>query len=555
MTQKKVPLRVQLAYSIGHFQNDLMASMWFSYLLVYFHQVNSFNNVLAGTILLIGQVADAIATPLVGYEADATSGCFGYTKRKSWHLFGTICTTLSFPFIFSPVLGASVNEHDVYKLVYYSAFVIIFQIGWASVQISHLSLIPDLTDDESEVSGLNGYRYAMTGVANLSTFGIVWAMLSTGSEDTNELSANDETSFRNIGFIVTGIGLVFSIIFHLGVPERKFGQHSRVTPAQKGYGAIKPCEAEAAAQSIELSTIQRSRKRTLRQWFTDIKFYQVALIYMCTRLFVNISQVYLPMYLTESIQLDKATIANVPLTCYAFSFGTATILKFVDKRLGRVLTYLTGLFLALGSSVFTHFIPAENKWMVYLLAALIGIGGALILITSLSFVADLIGDFTASGAFVFGAMSFTDKLANGVAVEIIQAVHPCKDVCCPACEPFYRVVQTFVPGGAAALALLGLATLACSYVSNRSKGMELLMPPEITADTDSEAPISPQRQSCANGTLPATVVEVHRDPAAVLNDGRLNSESGESDSESSSISRSPLIRNTLRKSRKGSRIC
>lgn len=33
-----------------------------------------------------------------------------------------------------------------------------------------------------------------------------------------------------------------------------------------------------------------------------------------------------------------------------------------------------------------------------------------------------------SGAFVYGAMSFTDKLSNGVAVMIIQALHPCRSV-------------------------------------------------------------------------------------------------------------------------------
>ena len=32
-----------------------------------------------------------------------------------------------------------------------------------------------------------------------------------------------------------------------------------------------------------------------------------------------------------------------------------------------------------------------------------------------------------SGAFVYGLMSFTDKLSNGVAVQIIQALHPCKN--------------------------------------------------------------------------------------------------------------------------------
>ena len=62
-----------------------------------FLQVKSFNNIYAGTLLLVGQIADAIATPLIGYEADATSGFCGYTKRKSWHLFGEgslFCVTL-----------------------------------------------------------------------------------------------------------------------------------------------------------------------------------------------------------------------------------------------------------------------------------------------------------------------------------------------------------------------------------------------------------------------------------------------------------------------------
>ena len=37
---------------------------------------------------------------------------------------------------------------------------------------------------------------------------------------------------------------------------------------------------------------------------------QVALLYMSTRLIVNISQVYLPMYLTDTLKLDK--VLNYP---------------------------------------------------------------------------------------------------------------------------------------------------------------------------------------------------------------------------------------------------
>lgn len=42
------------------------------------------------------------------------------------------------------------------------------------------------------------------------------------------------------------------------------------------------------------------------------------------------------------------------------------------------------------------------------------------LVTSLGVCADLIGQNTESGAFVYGVMSFMDKLSNGFAVMLIQ---------------------------------------------------------------------------------------------------------------------------------------
>lgn len=57
-----------MAFSVGHVLNDLCASMWFTYLLVFFHLVLQFDNSLSGIILLIGQFADGIATPFVGLQ-------------------------------------------------------------------------------------------------------------------------------------------------------------------------------------------------------------------------------------------------------------------------------------------------------------------------------------------------------------------------------------------------------------------------------------------------------------------------------------------------------
>lgn len=64
----------------------------------------------------------------------------------------------SFPFIFSPYWGFQ-DLSDIQQLLYYSIFIVIFQFGWAATQISHLSLVPDLTPYQHERTGLLTLRY------------------------------------------------------------------------------------------------------------------------------------------------------------------------------------------------------------------------------------------------------------------------------------------------------------------------------------------------------------------------------------------------------------
>ena len=156
--QKKVPLtwRTRICFGVGHVLNDLTASMWFTYLLVYLHKVVKFSNTNAGTLLLIGQVADACCTPLVGIGSDHT-GRFRYGRRKIWHLAGVVFVVVSFPFVFNRCLGCESADQWA-KFVYYAAFIVLFQFGWAASQISHLSLIPELTDDDNEKCGLTSIR-------------------------------------------------------------------------------------------------------------------------------------------------------------------------------------------------------------------------------------------------------------------------------------------------------------------------------------------------------------------------------------------------------------
>ena len=113
---------------------------------------------------------------------------FRYGRRKSWHLVGTICVLTSFPFLFMACLGCAKSETLtlVTNFVNFSPqrwrmgsanllfclccclpiwwaaqCVIKCEIpwpGWASVQISHLALIPCLTACQNERTGLTAFR-------------------------------------------------------------------------------------------------------------------------------------------------------------------------------------------------------------------------------------------------------------------------------------------------------------------------------------------------------------------------------------------------------------
>ncbi|KAF0694221.1 hypothetical protein As57867_014824, partial [Aphanomyces stellatus] len=63
-----------LAYGVGHVLNDICASSWFSYLLVFLSRVAGLSPVDGALVMFSGQIADGVATPLVGVLSDRSTG-------------------------------------------------------------------------------------------------------------------------------------------------------------------------------------------------------------------------------------------------------------------------------------------------------------------------------------------------------------------------------------------------------------------------------------------------------------------------------------------------
>ena len=135
----------------------------------------------------------------------------------------------------------------------------------------------------------------------------------------------------------------------------------------------------------------------------------------------------------ESLELPSQYVAIVPLVMYSSSFVTSGFMKVLNHKAGRKISYSLGAVVGLGAATWVFFGGDDNgkaleffkQYGIFFAAAMYGAAGSAVLITSLSLTAELIGQNTESSAFVYGAMSFTDKVSNGLAVMVIQHFIPC----------------------------------------------------------------------------------------------------------------------------------
>ena len=123
--------------------------------------------------MLGGQIADGFTTPLVGYFSDKTKSRFG--QRKPWYVAGTIIVIVCYVFIFENCLFSYAfpdTNQDMLKVFYYTLFGSLFNIGWAFVQVAHMSLVPSLTSSRIKRDRLNSYRNSFTYLANFLVLGL-----------------------------------------------------------------------------------------------------------------------------------------------------------------------------------------------------------------------------------------------------------------------------------------------------------------------------------------------------------------------------------------------
>ncbi|CAJ2659019.1 unnamed protein product [Trifolium pratense] len=374
-------------YGMGHMLNDITAACWFTYLLLFLMDIG-FSPRNAAIVMLSGQVADGFATVFVGELIDR----FGHFKI--WHGAGSILVAISFSSVFGGCLPCTIFTSDsvAFETVSYSVFAAIFNLGWAATQVSHMSMVSCITLNSTSRVALASCRNAFTMVANLSLYGIALLVFSVVNGKT---FANVKNQYRWIAYVSIFIGCCFVGIFHLATKEPR----------------------------LQMDVHGRARGRiSWAYWFKRVLYYQVALIYLLTRLIVNVSQAYLAFYVINDLQMDQSAKALVPAIIYISCFIVSIALQEIAWNSKLLKAYFsTGCILWIFCGAVIMLLTKHMSYAMYIVSVFIGIANALMMVTGVSMQNFLIGENLNGCAFVVGSLSFLDKMSCGIALYILQS--------------------------------------------------------------------------------------------------------------------------------------
>eukprot|EP00667_Euglena_gracilis_P007814 EG_transcript_7895 len=452
--EESMPTAQYVAFGLGHVLNDLVACAWFSFFLVYLTHVLLVSDVEAGLLLFIGQMADALSTPVTGMLSDSCAYLYGFLGRKLWLATGYLLVALTNPLLYAPCLLCRAHTADgLAQFSYLAGVVVLMQFGWSVSQVSHLALLTDIGRSRHCHTVLNSIRFGATVCSNLVVFLVAFILLSSGS---HRITPSDAHVFRWLAYCSTVLGVACGLLCLFGVKE------------PSGTTIV------TAASPTSVTAAPRA---PLWQWLLRLEFWEVGTLYMCARLATNVAQVYLQLYVLEALQMPPLALAVVPSTFFLGQMAASVTVPRIRLGWSSEAVFVVGLlFICVGSAI-AYAAFSLSPGLAYLSSVAMGVGCGAVMVVSLSLVADLAASQRRSTAGILGLISFADKAANAVAFILIQrGLQGCGAFhAAPLVRRYYILeVFTLVPVAATVLAFLALWSLQHSRLKADAETLPLL---------------------------------------------------------------------------------
>ncbi|WP_036533023.1 MFS transporter [Neosynechococcus sphagnicola] len=338
---QKLSFSTKLAYGAGDLGPAITANILAFFLLIFFTNVAGLSPGIAGSILMISKIWDAMNDPIIGILSDRTRSRWG--RRYPWMIFGAI------PFGIFFFLQWVVPPFDQQGLFwYYVVIAIIFNSFYTIVNLPYTALTPELTQDYNERTSLNSFRFAFS--IGGSIFSLVLALVIF-----SVIKNNPQAQYLVLG----GVCAVLSILplyWCVGGTWKQTmtGQHF--------------LDVEARSEESLPFAAQ------LRIAFSNRPFLYVIGIYLCSWLAVQATAAIIPYFVVDWMRLPESNFTLVALAVQ----GTALVMLFfwsaVSKRAGKKAVYFMGMSLWIMAQAGLFFLQPGQVVLMYVLAVMAGVG-------------------------------------------------------------------------------------------------------------------------------------------------------------------------------------
>jgi glycoside/pentoside/hexuronide:cation symporter, GPH family len=352
MTTDKLSRKTKLAYGAGDLGAAIVTTINGFFLLNFLINVAGLRPGIAGTILLIVKIWDAVNDPIIGWLTDHTVSRLG--RRRPWLLIAAIPFAVTFflQWVVPPF-------NDAGKFVYYLVVAVFLDLAFTAVNVPYAALTAELTQDYDERTRLSSVRMSF------SIVGGVLAAFFTGiivSQFPNNPALGYSTSAAIWAFAIA----IPCFITFFGTREPDFAINAK--PAPEGPGFFEG----------------------LRIAFRNKAFIMVTLIYMLSWLAIQFAQNNLQIFTKDWIRMDMTLFSFLLLAIQFSTFIWVLIWAKVSDRIGKQKVYYLGAGFFVLALMGMFFLRPGGTVPIFLLGAMAGIGISVGYLVPWSMVPDVI---------------------------------------------------------------------------------------------------------------------------------------------------------------------
>lgn len=388
----KLNLSTKLAYGAGDLGPAITANVLGVFLLIFFTNVAGLKPVLAGSILLVGKIWDAINDPVVGVLSDRTQNS-RWGRRLPWMLYGAI------PFGIFFLLQWVVPPFDQTGLfLYYVGISLVFNTFYTAVNLPYTALTAEITQDYDERTSLNSFRFAFSIGGSILSLLLALAILNTFKEDPLK-------QYWVLGSVCAVLSILPLYWCIWGIRQR-----------------VLATEQQRRSEHPETSSLPYLEQ--LKIVFSNRPFLYVIGIYLCSWLAVQNTVSVIPYFVKNWMGLTDSDFTQVVLAVQVTGLLMLFVWSAVSQKVGKKAVYFMGMTVWIIAQVGLFLLQPGQVGLMYGLAVMAGFGVSTAYLIPWSMMPDVIElDELTTGqrreGIFYGFMVLLQKIALALGLFIV----------------------------------------------------------------------------------------------------------------------------------------